>query len=70
MLIVEDISDCCRTSYIDAMDLPVSFESIYFNSLAYEENKNKIKNKKDIDDRVFKYGNEIIKALKVLIKFI
>lgn len=55
-------------SFKEALDMPISFEHIFYQSKAWESRKLDIQAERDEKNTIFKVCNEIIKGLNNLIK--
>lgn len=60
------ISENCPMSLSDALKMPLSFESTYFNSSAWETRKKNLENDIERHNAFIKLGQEVIKGLNAL----
>ncbi|MEB3865842.1 hypothetical protein MSG66_17725 [Acinetobacter sp. IK31] len=63
---VNSISANCPMPLSEALKMPLSFESIYFNSSAWESRKKYLENEVERHNAFIKLGQEVIKGLNVL----
>ncbi|WP_391485839.1 hypothetical protein [Acinetobacter pittii] len=63
---VSSISENCPMPLSDALKMPLSFESTYFNSSAWETRKKYLENDIERHNAFIKLGHEVIKGLNAL----
>ncbi len=63
---VNSISANCPMPLFDALKMPLSFESTYFNSSAWESRKKYLENEVERHNAFIKLGQEVIKGLNAL----
>lgn len=61
-------SENSNISLDSVLNIPLSFSVQYYQSMAFENYKAKLKNQREFEDLKFKQGNSIIEALSNLAK--